>query len=139
MNTGVIFGILIVFIFVGLCFAGVLSGIIYASKKKSDPNMTYRNAFSELAFPSILSFIAISFLIIIKYNFNSPVQIVFMSALIIAGFFASIETKNAVTFFVLLGVVIFYLGTESVFKVIKKNYSNKLTKIPSSYELVPIH
>lgn len=136
-TTPMVFGILIAFIFVGLCFAGVLSAILYAAKRKTDPELTYKRAFTELAFPSILTFVAISFLIIIKYNFDGPIQIVFLSTIIIAGLFSSIQTKNPAIFFILFAIVFFYLGAESIFKIIRKKYSAKVTEIQASSSANP--
>ena len=97
---------------IGVGFGCALGAIVHTIRKKKDENATFVKCTSSLILPSIMFCMAIGFIIAISKLYGFPVELLVLSALIVAGFFSATETKNAWPFFILLGAVIVYLPSK---------------------------
>lgn len=116
----------------GICLAGILGVFVWLSRRKKDKNITYKQCFTKLIYPSIFFCIALSFLVIVKMQYVSPVQLLLISAIIISAIFSSIEAKNGIVFIVLFALAISIIIGDELWKKIKIWYANKIAKIKSS-------
>ena len=113
---------------VGICLAGVLGLIIWLSRKNKDKNITYKQCFYKLIYPSIFTCIAICFLVILKMQYVSPVQLLIISAIFCSAIFSSIETKNFLVFLCLFILILLIIAGDEGFKW----YKNKVKEIKNA-------
>lgn len=120
---------------VGILLAGILGVLVWLSRKKEDKNITYKQCFFKLIYPSIFASIAICFLVILKLQYVSPVQLLIISAIILTAFFSAIETKSFLVFIILIAFAFSIIGGDELIKKIKAWYNNRLQQIKSSQNI----
>ena len=117
---------------IGICLAGILAVLVWVSRKKQDKNITYKQCFFKLIYPSMFACIAICFLVIIKIQYVSPVQLLLLSCIIASAIFSGIQTKNFLVFIILFFFALSIIAGDFLWKYIKEKYNQRLLKIKSS-------
>ena len=106
------FGILFLFLCIGIGFGVGFGSVFYTIRKKKDKQVTLKESIMLIILPSIFAFVTIGILIIIKIEYKTPVQLLIISGILLAGFMTALSTKKAWIFFMIFGFMIIEIGFE---------------------------
>jgi len=124
--------VFMIFAFViGIVLACVLAGVLYGLRKEKDKEINFVNSLNSLIMPCLFTGVAIVFVIVSAMRYKCiPVELLVLSALFIAGFFSSINNKLPALFFIIFGIIIFYLGSFSLIRLIIERVKLARAKLP---------
>lgn len=108
--------LILLFIGIGIGFGIGFGAIFYNIRKKKDNEITLGGSIKNIIIPSIFFWFTIGILIILKYEYDVPLQLFIISGIILASFLSAISTKKVWMFFLGFGVVITELGLEHLIR-----------------------
>ena len=114
-------------IILALLLSITFGGIIYSIQKKNDKNLTLLKCFQSFIAPAIMFSVAIAFLIILKIEYETPIQLLIFSCLIITGLLTSITTRKYLIFLITLGFILIYLFIPIILNLLKDLFNSSST------------
>ena len=114
-------------IILALLLSITFGGIIYSIQKKNDKNLTLLKSFQSFIAPSIMFSVAIAFLIILKIEYETPIQLLLFSCLIITGLLTSITTRKYLIFLITLVFILIYLFIPIILNLLKDLFNSSST------------
>lgn len=114
-------------IILALLLSITFGGIIYSIQKKNDKNLTLLKSFQSFIAPAIMFSVAIAFLIILKIEYETPIQLLIFSCLIITGLLTSITTRKYLIFLITLGFILIYLFIPIILNLLKDLFNSSST------------
>jgi len=114
-------------IILALLLSITFGGIIYSIQKKNDKNLTLLKSFQSFIAPAIMFSVAIAFLIILKIEYDTPIQLLIFSCLIITGLLTSITTHKYLIFLITLGFILIYLFIPIILNLLKDLFNSSST------------